>query len=244
MVNLVHGDLGNFPEKGNNTVHEGTDRSEVVDGNERVHLEISRAQETLNHGETKGLEDNTGDLVQDTDQNEVNLANGSNDDTDNDGGNVEELLEVGLVDAESPAGDEDSDGGGGLEHLDESNREVQVGQVSANQTQTEEQTDGNDSSEIDAAGHLDILAAIKQGGETGHQLGHDSRKKLVVSRQNDGVSCPIVSSMVEGGWVAIARSYYVRNLRVSRSHLLKRITEELQAIQTLETKNSQNRAQR
>ena len=75
-----------------------------------------------------------------------------------------------------------------LEHLDEGNTEVQVGQVTANQTQAEEDTNGDDGTEVDPAGHLDGLSSIEPSGVSGEQLRRDSREGQVISGQDDGVS--------------------------------------------------------
>lgn len=189
VVDVIHGDLRNLPDQGNNSVHDSADRSEVVDRDKRVHLEVSGAEQTLDHGKTESLEDDTSNLVQDSDQHEVNLANGGNDDTDNNGRDVEELLQVGLGDTEEPAGDEHSDGRGSLKHLDEGNREVQVRQVAADKREREEEANGDNGAQVDAAGHLDVLAAIKQRGEASHELCHNGREHLVVGRKDDGIAC-------------------------------------------------------
>ena len=114
MVDLVHGDLGHLPEQRNQTVHGGADGSEVVQRNQGVHLELGRAQEALDHGETESLKDDAGDLVDETDPHKLDLADRGDDDTDDNGRDIEEDLEVRLGHAERPAGDEDSNGSGGL----------------------------------------------------------------------------------------------------------------------------------
>lgn len=55
-----------------------------------------------------------------------------------------------------------------LDHLDKCDTEVEVGQVSADQTETEEDTDGNDGSEIDTTSHLNRLATVEKGSVTRH----------------------------------------------------------------------------
>lgn len=73
-----------------------------------------------------------------------------------------------------------------LEHLDEGNREVQVGLVTADQTQTEEYANGNDGAEVDAAVHRHLLARVQDAGEASEGLGHDGRKGQMPSGQEDG----------------------------------------------------------
>lgn len=118
----------------------------------------------------------------------MDFAKGRNDDTDNNGRNVEELLQVGGGNTEDPARDEDSNGSGGLEHLDESNREVEVCQVSADQTQTEKDTNGDDGAHVDARRHFDGLSAIKEVSPSSEDLGDDGRKGQVVGGEDNGVA--------------------------------------------------------
>lgn len=187
VVDISHAALGDFPDESNDTVHDGADGGEVVQRDEGVHLQVGRAEQTLNHGKTEGLEHDTGELEQDTNDDKVNLANGGNDDTDDNGGDVEELLHVGGRDTQGPGSQQDSDGSGGLEHLDESDGEVEVGQVTADQTQAEEDTDRNDSAQVNAASHLDRLATIKHCSPSCHTLGDDRRKRQVVGGKDNGV---------------------------------------------------------
>lgn len=188
VVHLNHGDLGNLPDQSNHTVHHGADGSEVVQRHQGVHLEVSRAQQSLDHGESESLKDDTGNLVGDTNNDEVDFAHRRNDDTDNDGRDIEELLQVWLRHAQDPAGDQDSNGRGSLEHLDEGDREVEVGQVTADQTQAEEDTNGHNGSQVYAARHLNRLSAIEHSRPAGHDLGNDGGKGEVVSRENDGIT--------------------------------------------------------
>lgn len=72
-----------------------------------------------------------------------------------------------------------------LEHLDESDTQVQVGHISANQTQTEEETDGNNGAQVDTAGHLHRLTTIEQSSGAGQNLGHQSRECQVPCCEDD-----------------------------------------------------------
>lgn len=188
VVNLSHGDLGDLPNQRNHTVHDSADGGEVVERNQRVHLEVSGAQESLDHGKSESLKDDTRDLVQDTNNDEVDFAHRRNDDSDDNGGDVEELLQVWRGHTQSPAGNQDGDGSGGLEHLNKGNGEVEVGQVAADQTQAEEDTDWDDGSQVDAAGHLDGLSAIEKSRPAGQDLGNDGGKGKVVSREDNGIA--------------------------------------------------------
>lgn len=233
MVDLGHGNLGHLPDQGNHTVHDSADGGKVVQRDQRVHLVLGRAQKSLDQVQANGLEDDSTNLVKKTDPDKLDFAKRGNDDTDNDGRNVHQKLHVGSSNAHRPRGEEHSDGGGSLEHLDERNTEVQVGQVAADQTQTEEQADRNDCAKVDAASHLDGLTAIKQRCVTSHELSCDGRKSQVVGRQNDGVACKRSSQyMWPIMWLRLELRF-LRNSRVSRIHLLNRITEEERPIHVL-----------
>lgn len=188
MVNLSHGDLGELPNQRNRAVHDGADGGEVVERNQRVHLEVGGAQESLDHGKSEGLKDDTSNLVHDTNNDEVDFAHRRNDDTDDNGGDVEELLQVWRGHTQSPAGNQDGDGGSGLEHLNKGNGEVEIGQVAADQTQAEEDTNWDDGSQVDAAGHLDSLSAIEKSRPAGQNLRNDGGKGKVVSREDNGIA--------------------------------------------------------
>lgn len=69
-----------------------------------------------------------------------------------------------------------------LEHLNEGNTEVEIGQVSADQAQAEEEANGHDSPEVDAPCHLDCLATVKESGVASKNLGHNGCKRQVVGR--------------------------------------------------------------
>lgn len=75
-----------------------------------------------------------------------------------------------------------------LDHLNEGNTEVEVGQVAADKTKTEEDTDRDNSAQVNATGHFNRLAAIEEVGVTSHQLSSDGRKGQVVGGQNDRIT--------------------------------------------------------
>jgi hypothetical protein len=196
VVDLAHGDVREFPEQSDNAVHGRADRGEVVEGDQRVHLVLSRAQKGLDKVETDGLEENTTDLVEETDPDELDLAERGNHDTDDDRGHVHQDLHVGSCNAHNPAGKKYSNWRGSLEHLDEGNTEIKVGQVSADQTQAEEETDGDNSTQVHAASHLNRLAAIEQGGVASQQLSCNGGKSEMVGCEDDRIPCGRVSLYV------------------------------------------------
>lgn len=114
MVHLLHGDLGDLPEEADSQVHDRAHGGEIVQRDQRVHLELSRAEKTLNHGQTQSLEGNTGHLENEADQDELDLSERGDDNTNNDGGNIEEDSEVWLRDTKSPARQKHSDGSSSL----------------------------------------------------------------------------------------------------------------------------------
>lgn len=113
-----------------------------------------------------------------------------------------------------------------LEHLDEGDGEVKVGNVSADQTQAEHDTDGDNGapwrpyksvqiptsviraplpaelshhSHVGLSVHGNLVPRIKGGSALGHDLGHGGRKHHVPCCQEEG--CSIVSGgvLVEAG---------------------------------------------
>ncbi len=80
-----------------------------------------------------------------------------------------------------------------LEHLDEGNAEVEVGQVAADQAQAKEEADRDNGAEVDAARHLDRLPTIKERRVAGEELCHDGRKSQMEGRQDHRVFCQILA---------------------------------------------------
>ena len=72
-----------------------------------------------------------------------------------------------------------------LEHLDESDTQIQICHVTADQAQTEEDTNWEDGAEVHTTGHFDGLAAIQQVGGSGKKLGHDGREGQVPCCKDD-----------------------------------------------------------
>jgi hypothetical protein len=64
VVDVIHGDLGNLPDQGNNSVHDSADRSEVVDRDKRVHLEVGGVQDQPGTGADRDRQ-RVGDRVVD-----------------------------------------------------------------------------------------------------------------------------------------------------------------------------------
>ncbi len=63
-----------------------------------------------------------------------------------------------------------------LEHLNERNTQIEICQVSEDQTHAKEKPNGQDSSHVNPSGHLDGLSSIKERCSTSERLGHDCGK--------------------------------------------------------------------
>lgn len=113
-VDVTHGDAGKIGEEGDNAVGDSAGGGVVVERDQRVHLELGRAEQTLNHDETEGLEDNTGNLDDETKSIELDLTEGGNHNTENDDHDVAKSLHVGGSDSESPGGQKSDNSVGGL----------------------------------------------------------------------------------------------------------------------------------
>jgi hypothetical protein len=59
-----------------------------------------------------------------------------------------------------------------LDHLNERDAQVQVGQVSADQAHAECCPNGYNGTEVYSASHLDLFPFVQKGCEPGHKLGH------------------------------------------------------------------------
>lgn len=73
-----------------------------------------------------------------------------------------------------------------LEHLDEGDGEVEVGDVAANERQREHDTNGDNGAQVDLTGHGNLLARVEDCGEAGEDLGHQSRKAQVPCCEDNG----------------------------------------------------------
>ena len=66
-----------------------------------------------------------------------------------------------------------------LKHLNKGNGKVEVRQIAAYQRKREHEADWDDSSEVQAAGHGDVLAGVESVGEASHYLGHEGAEEHV-----------------------------------------------------------------
>ena len=107
--------LGHLHEEPNGKIHAGTGRSKVVERDERIHLELAAAKQTLDHGETSSFTEDACHLEDEAHQDELDLADGCDHDAQDDDGNVGQGFEVGRLHAKGPCDEKDNDGGGGLD---------------------------------------------------------------------------------------------------------------------------------
>lgn len=113
-VNVVHSHARNIGEEGDHTVSDSAGRGVVVERDKGVHLELGRAEETLDHDQAEGLENDTADLDEETEHVELDLAKGCDHDTKDNDGDIAQGLEVGRRNAEGPGGKKGDNGVGGL----------------------------------------------------------------------------------------------------------------------------------
>jgi hypothetical protein len=63
-----------------------------------------------------------------------------------------------------------------LEHLDEGDREEEVGSIAEHQAQAEEDADWNDCSEVHSSSHRHLLAGVKDSRKASHALRYSRRE--------------------------------------------------------------------
>lgn len=200
LVKVLDVELAELAEPGDEEVHDGADGGVVVETDEGVHLlgVLVAFQQDLDHDETDGLEDDAAHLEDEADPGELDLAKGGEADAADDEEDVVKGLHGGVGDAPDPAGEEDGDGGGGLEHLDEGDGEVEVDEVGTDEGARVEDADGHDGAQVDAARHLDLVAAIEEGGEARQHLGCQGGEDEVPEGEDHGWSMLVGSSE---GWL-------------------------------------------
>lgn len=76
-----------------------------------------------------------------------------------------------------------------LQHLNKRHTQIQIGDISTDQTEAEEQTNGKDGSSVGFAVHRHLVSGIENGGEFGQTLGHDGGEEHVPCRQEEWEFC-------------------------------------------------------
>lgn len=72
-----------------------------------------------------------------------------------------------------------------LQHLDKRHTQIQIGDISTDQTEAEEQTNGKDGSSVGFAVHRHLVSGIENGREFGQTLGHHGGEEHVPCRQEE-----------------------------------------------------------
>lgn len=162
-------------------------------------------------------EEDDGAGVKRTDEashDELDLAVRGNDDSHHDGRDIGELLHVGRSDHEGPCSEESGNhirclffgrrkksafplsnipNGSWtfsyLQHLNKRHTQIQIGDISTDQTEAEEQTNWKDGSSVGFAVHRHLVSGIENGGEFGQTLGHDRGEEHVPCRQEEWEFC-------------------------------------------------------
>lgn len=106
--------MRNFPEKGNRQVHESADWRKVVERDKRVHLELRSVEESLYQTDSDSLECNSSHLVKETNENKVDFTERCDNNTNDNQRDVSELVEIGLLDSETPSSYKNRNRSGGL----------------------------------------------------------------------------------------------------------------------------------
>lgn len=117
LGDVIHSQARSLGEQEDDAVHESAGRGVVVKRDQGIHLELARAEQTLDHDETDGLEDDATNLVEEAGHVELDLAERSDHDTENDEGNIVERLHVRWGNSEAPSGEKDGNRGCGLLQL-------------------------------------------------------------------------------------------------------------------------------
>lgn len=158
-------------------------------------------------------EENDGTGAKRTDEashDELDLAVRGNDDSHHNGRDIGELLHVGRSDHEGPCSEESGNHIGCLffgrkkkvsipashtsngswsfsylQHLNKRHTQIQIGDISTDQTEAEEQTNGKDGSSVGFAVHRHLVSGIENGRKLGQTLGHDRGEEHVPCRQEE-----------------------------------------------------------
>jgi hypothetical protein len=120
---VLHLKFGDFAAQRNEQVHHGADGRIIVQTDEGIHLQTLRAQHDLNQNQSHGLKHDSSALEHEADPGELDLAKTGNGDTNDDDEDVDEFRGRRVGEAPEPREEENDDGRGALEHLDEGDGE-------------------------------------------------------------------------------------------------------------------------
>ncbi len=162
--------------EGDDQVEESADRGVIIQANKGVHLLPVAREEDLDQYKPHRLEDDASDLEQETGPAEMNLAEAGEGNTGYDTQDVEDAAHIGMFDTPRPGGKQNRNGSGGLEHLNEGDAQVHVGEVAADETGTVKKADGHNGAQVKTTGHFNLVASIDELGSPGQDLGGDRRE--------------------------------------------------------------------
>lgn len=162
-------------------------------------------------------EEDDGTGVKRTDEashDELNLAVRGNDDSHHNGRDIGELLHVWRSNHEGPCSEESGNHVrclfgkkkekvsipashtsnrswifSYLQHLNKRHTQIEIGDISTDQTEAEEQTNGKDGSSVGFAVHRHLVSGIENGRKFGQTLGHDRGEEHVPCRQEEWEFC-------------------------------------------------------
>ncbi len=149
---IVPTKVRNLAGQGDDDVHDGANRGVVVEANEGVHLKPLPGKHYLDHDDADGLEADAAKLVEEPYEREVDFADRGNGNAGDDDEDIDEGGERGVGNPPGPRGQEDGDRSGRLEHLNESDREVEVDEVGADQGPRVEEANGADCADVQTRG--------------------------------------------------------------------------------------------
>lgn len=112
---IVHGQLWDLDDQSDDAVHYGAGWCKVVERDKRIHFELGGREETLDHGQTDGLKDDSSDLEEEPSKLELDFSERGNHNSNDNHGDVSKSLEIWWCDTHAPGREKDSDRSGGLE---------------------------------------------------------------------------------------------------------------------------------
>lgn len=136
--------LGN----GHEEIHGRTDRSKVIEPDQRIHPHSISAQQHLNHDDADCLKDDAAHLVHEANKGEMNLTDRGERYARHYPQDIEKGCQVGLGNSPCPGGEEHSHGGRGLEHLNKRHGEIKIDDIGANERARIEYANGNNGSAV------------------------------------------------------------------------------------------------
>ena len=118
----------------------------------------------------------------------MNLAEAGEGNTGHDTQDVEHAAHVRVFDTPRPGGKQHGNGSGGLEHLNEGDAQVHIGEVAADETGAVKKADGDNGAQVKTTRHFNLVASIDEFGSPGQELGGDRREHKMPACEDHGCS--------------------------------------------------------